>query len=324
MRCLNLAVSAILALGVICAAGCGRGRVPAHRKPSVRIAVVPKGTTVDFWLSVKAGADKAGRELGVEIIWRGPAEETDVAGQIAMIEDFINSRVDAIVMAACDAKALVPTIEKAVRAGIPIVTIDSGVESDKPVTFIATDNIEGARLAARTLVKLVGGKGKVGLIPFVPGAATSIMREQGFKQEIKRYPGVRLTRVLYSQSDVAKGMAAAEAMLTAVPDLAGIFAANEPGAIGAAQVLEQRGLAGEVKLVAFDAAQTEVAALKSGTIQALVVQSPFKMGYEGVRAAVRALRGEKVPKRIDTGVTVVTRDNMNKPDIQRLLFPLGR
>jgi ribose transport system substrate-binding protein len=119
-------------------------------------------------------------------------------------------------------------------------------------------------------------------------------------------------------------MAAAEAMLTAVPDLAGIFAANEPGAIGAAQVLEERGLAGEVKLVAFDAVQTEVAALKSGTIQALVVQNPFEMGYEGVRAAVRALRGEKVPKRIDTGVTVVTRENMNKPDIQRLLFPLGR
>lgn len=315
MRCLCiLAVS----LALTALVGCGRER---GRKP-VRIAVVPKGTTVDFWLSVKAGAEKAGEEEGVEIIWRGPAEETDVAGQMAILENFISSRVNAIVMAACDSKAMLTIVEKARKADIPLITIDSGVE-DESVPFIATDNEKGAALAARTLVKLIGGKGKVGLIPFVPGAATSIMREEGFRKEIKKHPGVRLVRTIFSHSDVAKGMSAAEDMLTAVPDLKGIFAANEPGAIGAAQALEQRGVAGKVKLVAFDAADSEIEALKRGTIQALIVQNPFKMGYEGVRAAMKALRGEQVPKRVDTGVTVVTRENLGHPDVVRLLAKPG-
>jgi ribose transport system substrate-binding protein len=133
-----------------------------------------------------------------------------------------------------------------------------------------------------------------------------------------------LVATLYSQSDVTKGMQVTENMLTAHPDLKGIFAANEPGAIGAARVLKARNLVGEVKLVAFDAAPTEIKALEEGVIQALIVQNPFRMGYDGVKMAVKALRGEKIPKRIDTGVSVVTKENMNRPDILRLLYPLGK
>jgi ribose transport system substrate-binding protein len=210
------------------------------------------------------------------------------------------------------------------KAGIKVITIDSGLDPDVSLCFVATDNIKGGRIAAETLAKLIGYEGKVGLIPFVPGAATSIQRERGFKEGLKKFPKVRLVATLYSQSDVTKGMQVTENMLTAHPDLKGIFAANEPGAIGAARVLKARNLVGKVKLVAFDAAPTEIKALEEGVIQALIVQNPFRMGYDGVKMAVKALRGEKIPKRIDTGVTVVTKENMNRPDIVRLLYPLGK
>lgn len=314
MRRIVVACFVLASAALLC--GCAR-------EQKLRIAVVPKGVAFDFWRTVRAGAEKAGSELGVTVIWKGPTDERDVAGQIAMLEDFITSKVDAIVMAACDSKALMAIVNKAREAGIPLITIDSGVD-DKSVPFIATDNIEGARIAAQTLVKLIGGNGKVGLIPFLRGAATSDMREKGFLDEIKKHPGVQVARKLYSESETARGMAVTEDMLTSVPDLAGIFAANEPGAIGAAQVIEERRLAGKVKLVAFDAADSEIAALKKGTIQALIVQNPFKMGYEGVKAAVSAIRGGKVPLYTDTGVTVVTRVNLNAPEVKSLLAKPGK
>jgi ribose transport system substrate-binding protein len=290
-------------------------------KKRYRIAVVPKSVAFDFWLAVRAGAEKAGKEEGVQIIWKGPSDERDIAGQRAILENFITQRVDAIVFAACDAKAMVPIAQKALRAGIKVITIDSGLDPDVSLCFVATDNIKGGRIAAEVLAKLIGYEGKVGLIPFVPGAATSIQREQGFKEGLKKFPKVKLVATLYSESDVTKGMQVTENMLTAHPDLKGIFAANEPGAIGAARVLQARKLVGKVKLVAFDAAPTEIKALQDGVIQALIVQNPFRMGYEGVKMAVKALRGEKIPKRIDTGVTVVTMENFRRPEIQRLLFP---
>lgn len=287
----------------------------------LRIAVVPKGTAHSFWLTVKAGAEQAGKEEGVQILWKGPAEETDVEGQQRILEDFINQKVDAIVMAACDADGMVPVVKRAMDAGIPVITIDSGVNSDLPLSFVATDNVAAAAKAAEVLCELVGRKGKVGMIPFIKGAASSEQREQGFREGIKKCPGVTLGPVLYSQSQVERAMQVTEDMLTANPDLVGIFAANEPGAVGAATVLEQRKLAGKVKLVAFDAAQPEIEALKRGTIQALIVQNPFKMGYEGVKLAVQAIKGDRpsIPKRVDTGVTVVTKENLETPEVQELL-----
>lgn len=305
-------------------AGCGKQQQSAGNEKKLRIAVVPKGTAQSFWLAVKAGAEDAGKESGAQIIWKGPAKETDVAGQKRIIENFINAKVDAIVMAACSETALIPTIEQADRAGIPVVTIDSGVKSDVPKSFVATDNIAGAREAAKVLAKLIGDKGEVGLIPFVKGAATSNMREQGFKDEIKKHRNIKLVSVLYSNSDIMQGVRATEDMLTANPNLAGIFAANEGGAVGAARALELRQLGGKVKLVAFDAAQAEIDALKKGTIQALIVQNPYRMGYDGVKTALAVLEGRKVPKRIDTGVTVVTADNLNDPHVRKLLNPMRK
>lgn len=320
---------AVIVAMLIGSGGCGEKQAapPAgkrSRSDGLTIAVVPKGTTQSFWLAVKAGAEAAGKKHGARIIWKGPAKETDVAGQKRIIENFINQKVDALVMAACNETALVPTVEQADRAGIPVVTIDSGVKSEIPRSFVATDNVAGAGEAARVLAKLIGGKGDVGLIPFVKGAATSNMRESGFKQEIAKHKSIRLVSVLYSNSDIMQGVRATEDMLTANPKLVGIFAANEGGAVGAARALDLRRLGGKVKLVAFDAAQAQIDALRKGTIQALVVQNPYKMGYEGVRAAVSVIDGEKVPERIDTGVTVVTKDNFDQPDVQKLLYPMGK
>jgi ribose transport system substrate-binding protein len=225
-------VNSVLSLCIIlCLLGCSREPSPAtQEKAIVTIAVIPKGLVHQFWLTVKAGAEQAAQESSVKILWKGPARETDVAGQVAIVEDMISRGVDAIVMAACDARALVPTVAKAVEKKVPVITIDSGVDSDLPVTFVATDNVAGAGAAADTLAKLIGGKGKVGLIPFIPGAATSDMRERGFKEQIAKYPDIQLVQTLYSQSDAARGMAVTEDMLTSHADLAGIFATNEPGA----------------------------------------------------------------------------------------------
>jgi len=288
------------------------------------IAVIPKGTTHDFWLTVKAGAEDAAKEFNAKTYWKGPDKETEVVKQLNIIEDFITMEVDAIVMAACDENAMIDVVKRAKDAGIPVVTIDSGVKSGDPVTFVATDNVAGAKAAGNELARLIGGKGEVGLIPFVKGAATSEMREQGFKEALAEFPEIKLVSTLYSESDAAKGMNVTQDMITANPNLAGIFAANEGGAIGAAQAIRADGKVGAIKLVAFDASDEEIAALKEGVIQALVVQNPYKMGYEGVKAAVDHLEGRPVEKRIDTGVTVVTMENFGQPDVQKVLYPLGQ
>jgi ribose transport system substrate-binding protein len=297
--------------------GCG------ETQHQYRIAVVPKGLSHQFWQTVKAGAEAAAKEHDGQVIWNGPAKETDVADQIGIIDDMISRGVDAIVMAACHEEALIGVVTKAMEQGIPVVTIDSGVRSDDPVSFVATDNVEGARQAARTLARLIGEEGEVGVLPFVAGAATSDLREQGFREGIAEFPNITMVQPRYTNSEAARAMSVTQDMLTAHPNLKGIFAANEPGAIGAVQELQRAGKAGEIKVVAFDAAADEIAALKSGAIQALIVQSPFQMGYLGVQAAIDAIEGRPVEKRIDTGVTVVTLDNYDEPEVQKLLYPLA-
>ncbi len=291
------------------------------QKP-VEIAVIPKSFSHQFWLTVKAGAEQAGKELGVKIVWQGTAKETEIEQQINIVQDMINRGVSAIVLAASDANALIGIVEVAINKGIPVITIDSGVNSDKPLSFVATDNVAGAKIAAETLAKLIGEEGEVGLIPFVAGAATSEMRERGFKEGIANYPNIKLVSTLYSDSNVAKAMDVTNDMLTSFPNIKGIFAANESSAVGCAQAIRSKGKAGQVKIVAFDAAEEEIQALKEGVIQALIVQNPFKMGYLGVKSAYDAIQGKPVEKRIDTGVTVVTPENLNDPEMQKILNPI--
>lgn len=326
----RVALTVVLGAVFVTAFGCGGPQEPAKtgapaeatRAEALEIAVIPKGLAHQFWLTVKAGAEDAASKAGATIVWQGPAKETEIAKQINIIQDMISRGVDGIVLAACDENALVQSVQQAIDAGIPVVTMDSGVKSDLPYSFVATDNVAGARAAAETLAKMIGEEGKVGLIPFVPGAATSELREQGFKEGIKAFPKIELVATLYCNSDVARAMDVTQDMLTANPDLKGIFAANEPAAIGAAQAIKTAGKAGEVILVAFDAAEEEISALREGAIQALIVQNPFKMGHDSVQAVLDVIGGAQIDKRIDTGVTVVTSENLNDRDVQKLLNPI--
>lgn len=310
-------ISFCLALGIVGCFGCQE-----QETGQTQIAVIPKALTHQFWLTVKAGAEAAGKECGVNVIWMGPDKETQIDKQIDIIDQMLTRGVNAIVLAACDEKALIVPIERAINAGIPVITMDSGVESDLPLSFVATDNIAGAKAAARKLAELIGNEGEVALIPFVSGAATSEMREDGFEEGLKEFPNIVLVATQYCDSNEAKAMNVTQDMLTAHPNIKGIFAANESACIGAAQALKTLGKAGQVKLVGFDAADEEVAALREGAVQALIVQDPFRMGNLSVKAAVDALAKKSIEKRIDTGVHIVTIENLDTPEIQKVVNPL--
>ncbi len=298
---------------VVLIAGCGDGREgEAGGEEVYRIAVIPKSIGFDFWSTVKVGAEQAAKDLGnVVVLWRGTNDETDIAGQISLVEAFINQRVDAIVIAAADTRGLVPVLRRAEQEGIPVITIDSDTDPQVSRSFIATDNPAAAAKAADVIAEQLGGEGKVALIPYIPGASTSIEREQGFKQGLTSHPGLQLVATQYSQSDYGRAMAVTEDILTAHPDLDAIFAANEVGTLGALQALQSRNLAGKVVLVGFDASPRQLEGVRAGTIQGLIVQDPIKMGYEGVVQAVRVLQGESVERRIDSGSTIVTRENLD-------------
>jgi ribose transport system substrate-binding protein len=289
------------------------------------LAVVPKGTTHAFWLTIRAGAEAAGKDVNAEIKWNGPKQETDIQDQINIIDGFASEGVDGVALAATSKDSLVDTVKELEAKGIPVVTIDSGIEPDVSRSFIATDNVEAARQAAKELGRLLGGKGKVAVLTFLKGAGTSDQREQGFMGGIKEFPDIKVVSVQETKSDTGKARDVMETILTAHPDLAGVFASNEPNVIGAAGVIEEKKLTGKVKLVGFDGADAEIEALKEGVVQALMVQDPFKMGYEGVKALAMILRGQGTPpKRIDTGITTVTKENLETPEVQKLLNPLGK
>ena len=303
----------LLTLALV-AAACGSGEQAggeAAGADGYRIAVIPKSVGFDFWATVKAGADSAAAEQGnLEVIWKGMNDETDIAGQIALVESFITQQVDAIVIAAADSRGLVPVLRRAGEAGIPVITIDSNTDPQVSASFIATDNLAAAAAAADLIAEALGGEGKVALIPYIPGASTSNDREQGFKDGLTQYPGLELVATQYSNSDYGRAMAVAEDILTAHPDLNAIFAANEPTVLGVAQAVKTRGLAGQITLVGFDASSREIEGVRDGSILGLIVQNPFMMGYEGVMQAVKAIEGEAVEERIDSGSTVVTKGNL--------------
>ncbi len=281
---------------------------------SPTVAVVPKCTTVTYWRSVRSGAEEAGNKLGVKILWKGPASEMDVEEQKHILDKFIDDKVSAIVFSACDSDALIETARRAKAQGVAVVLIDSGINDDTiPVSYVATDNIEAGRQAGHKLAQLIGRKGKVGLIPIVRGVLCSDEREKGFKEAISCYPGITLGPVICSESIIEKGRDAAESMITGYPDLKGIFAINGAGGVGAAEAIRKRNCKGRVKLVAFDSMEQELDALKAGIIQALVIQDPVKIGFEGVKAAVDSMNGKPVNKNITTGVNIITTEEINQP-----------
>jgi ribose transport system substrate-binding protein len=284
-----------------------------------RIAVIPKGMTHIFWQSVRAGAEKAGEETGVKIFWNGPKLETDREEQIQIIEDFIVQRVSGIVLAPLDRKALVPSVVKMFENNIPCVIIDSAIDTDKIVSFVATDNYKGGVIAARRMGRILNNKGKVIVVRYVPNSASTTNRENGFIDTIKEeFPDIEIVDDQYGMATVETSLQATEDMLTKNTELDGLYACNASTAVGAMQALQSQGRK-EIKMVGFDAEEALVNGLKAGIIDSLVVQNPFKMGYEGVKTIIAKLDGKEVPKRIDTGVELVTRERLEQPEIKELL-----
>ncbi|MEX2187196.1 MAG: substrate-binding domain-containing protein [Pirellulales bacterium] len=311
-----------LAITVLCAAlvGCGSSGNSGSR----RIAVIPKGTTHDFWKSVKAGALKAGEEFDVEIIWKGTADEKDKEGQINLVNSFVVDEVDGICLAPIDRTALVGPIAGAKQAGIPTVIFDSGLEDASViVSYVATNNRKGGELAGEHMAKLLGGKGNVILLRYAAGSESTEQREEGFLEALAKYPDIKVisdNQRAGSKAEVA--LETSTSLLETFGDRTdGIFTVCEPNNKGMLQALENDNRAGKIMFIGFDTDPRFVAALKAGTMHGIVLQDPFHMGYQAVKTMVEHLDGKEVEKVITTGEYLATADNMEKPKIKELLAP---
>ncbi len=322
-----------LSLLIILSSGCGRQDDEASQteettKKTLTIAVIPKGTQHAFWKSIHAGAVKAAREVDVEIIWKGPAREDDREAQIAEVENFISRGVSGIVLAPLDDKALRIPVTNAQRSGIPVVIFDSGMDSEDYVSFVATDNYAGGRIAGTRMVEVLGEKGRVLMLRYMEGSASTDKREKGFMDVMAENPNIEIVSSnQYGGSSVESAQKASENLLARFMDadgvlaVDGIYCPNESSVFGMLRALEDAALAGKVTFVGFDASAQLVKGMRNGSIDALVVQDPVNMGYLSVKTMAAHLRGEEVERRIDTGVTLITAETMDSPENQRLLAP---
>lgn len=320
---LPLIVSLALCLSFL---SCGKQEQEATQQEGVKkiqIAVIPKGTTHEFWKTIRAGAVKASRELGVDIIWKGPQKEDDRAQQIMVVEDFINRGVDGIVLAPLDDRALCRPVQDAVRETIPVVIIDSELQGEDFVSFVATDNYKGGVIAARKLGELLGGKGEIFLIRYQEGSASTTKRENGFLDTItSEFPDVSLlVQDQHTGATTETAYQLAENLIGRFPEVEGIFCPNESSTFGTLRALQESGLAGKIKFVGFDSSPKLIQALRDGHIHGLVLQNPMKMGYLGVKQMVLHLRGQSIESRVDTGVYLATRENMDDTEMKNLLEP---
>jgi len=319
----------IVIAGLFVIAGCTKptGSTPGGKK--LTIAVIPKGTTHEFWKSIHAGSNKAAQELTaqgteVEVIWKGPLREDDREQQIQVVEGFTTQGVNGIVLAPLDDRALVRPVEDAKRASVPTVIIDSGLQTDAIVSFVATDNRKGGSLAADRMGQLLNGKGKVLVLRYAEGSASTTEREEGFLTEIKaKFPGIELVSTdQYAGATRDTAKRASENLLNRFgDDVQGIFTPNESSTAGMLLALQDINKAGKVSFVGFDSSQAFIDAMNKGELHGIVVQNPFNMGYLGVKTMVSQLLGKTVEKKIDTGVMLVTKDNMESPEVKTLLHP---
>jgi ribose transport system substrate-binding protein len=286
------------------------------------IGVIPKATSHMFFVSVHAGVEQAARDLKVDVLWNGPQNETDFARQIEIVDSMIAQQVSAIAISATDERALVAPLERAIKAGIPVTIFDSGVNIDDYVSFIATGNFEAGCTAARTLAGFLNGSTDVAMVMQKPGGTSTVLREQGFEQTIaKEFPQLKLVARQYCMADAARSRTVAEDILAAHPNLGGIFASSEAASLGSIQAIRGRGLSGKVKLVTFDFSKTHVEALRDGTVNAMMVQDPFHLGYESVRSLYQKLNGQTPQKRQDLPARVILKTDLDKPEIQNLVQP---
>lgn len=291
-----------------------------NRTHKTTVAVIPKATGDLFWESVHAGAVKGGWDHKVDIVWDGPPAETDIAGEMKIVETMINRQVDAIVLAPSDRSAFKIVVNRAKAARIPVVIYDSGLDTQNYTSFVATDNFLGGSMAAERMGQILKGKGKVVMIKTVPGGASTIAREDGFRSTLNaKFPGIKILDERFGMASPAISRSVTENMLTAYPDLNGIFASNESGSAGASQALKNYG--GRIKLVGFDSSPMLIDQLKAGVITSLVIQDPFRMGETAVDQAMRAINKQSVQKDVFLAPRLVDLSNLNDPAVQAQIKP---
>jgi ribose transport system substrate-binding protein len=319
---------AIIAVAVL--AGCGDTNTSSSSGNSggkkLRIAVIPKGTSHEFWKSVHAGAKKAAEEAGnVEIVWQGPASESDINQQISIVEQMVLQGVDGIILAPNHSQSLVPVVQGANDAKIPVVVFDSGLDAGAEiVSYVATDNENGGRLAAERLAEVLGGKGNVILMRYRAGSESTEMREKGFLDKLQEYPDIKvLSSDQYAEGTPESAKAKAEQLLLQFKgEVDGFFAVCEPNANGALLAIENQGGEKKIKFIAFDPSRQLIQGLKDGSVHGIILQDPVQMGYLSVKALLQHLDGQEVEKRIPTGEYVATKENMDTEKIQTLLQPV--
>lgn len=291
----------------------------AFAQDTYDIALISKGFQHQFWQAVKAGADKAAAEFGANVTFEGPESETQVDRQMDMLAAALSRQPDAIGFAALDSQAAVPLLQQASDAGIPIIAFDSGVDSDIPLSTATTDNVAAAALAADKMAELIGGEGKVAVVAHDQTSRTGIDRVDGFVNRIKEaYPNIEVVSVQYGGGDQLQSTEITKSILLANPDLKGIFGANEGSAIGVANGKTELG--SQIVVIGFDSGAAQKGMITSGVMAGAITQNPVGIGYETVKAAIGALKGEELPKIIDTGFFYYDATNMADPEIAAVLY----
>jgi len=310
----------------ICLTGCKKEAPVENQR--LTIAVIPKGTIHEFWKTVHAGAEMAGRELDVDILWKGSLKEDDREAQISVVENIITRGADGIVLAPLDDAALRRPVDEAIRNSIPVVIFDSGLQGDNYISYVATDNFKAGQLAGQYMAKLLEGKGNVAVLRYAEGSDSTTRREDGFLNVIQSFEGIEIvTSNQYAGVTTESALQAAENLLSRFGgaegnlSIDGIFCATEPTALGILRALQNSGYAGKIKFVGFDSSEKMIAALRAGELSGFIVQNPMRIGYLGVKTLVGHIRGQQTPRRIDTGSTLVTKENIEKPEIHDLLNP---
>jgi ribose transport system substrate-binding protein len=303
--------------------GCRSGRDGSGAAKKLRLAVIPMGTTHEFWKAIHAGAQTAADELGVEIIWKGPLKEDDRNDQIQIVETMINAGVDALVLTPLDDRALMPPVAEAKSRGIPTVIFNTALDGEDHIAYVSTDNRKGGVLAAERIGALLNGRGKLILIRIIEGIEGNRQREEGFLETIRsKFPEMTvLSDNQYAGITTETAYQTTENLLARFPDVDAIFTPNESTTFGCLRALQDHGLAGKVIHVGFDSSKKLIEALEKKEIMGLVLQDPVRMGYDSVKTAVAFLRGQPYQRVIDTGVILATPENMNEPVVRRLLVP---
>ncbi|GGM44711.1 ABC transporter substrate-binding protein [Dactylosporangium sucinum] len=284
------------------------------------IALISKGFRHQFWQAVKAGAEQAAKEFNVTVTFEGAQEEGNVEQQIQLLQTVIDKKPDAIGFAAIDSQAAGPLMQQAKNDKIPVIAFDSGVDSDVPITTAATNNLAAAAEAAKHMAEKIGHEGKIAMVVHDQTSVTGVQRRDGFVDYMKKNePKIQIVDTQYS-GDPLKATDLAKAIITANPDLKGIYGSNEGAAIGVLHAVQERGLTGKMTVVGFDSGKDQIDAIKAGTMAGAITQNPVGIGYETVKAAVAAIKGETLPKTVDTGFYWYDKANIDDPKISAVLY----